>query len=152
MNYKQNQLFHVLLNELPMSAEDRAIYKKALISDISKGRTMSSKDLTDMEAHECINFLKSKVNNAEELQKKAAINAAENTKKEGDRMRKKLLSIAYQLHWAPVGQWQKAFEAIDKFLLSKHGKVHTPVREMGNADLVKVVTQFDEMLLNELKR
>ena len=123
----------------------------ALVIDFTKNRETSCKNLTDLEAFELIKFLQNKVKTAEYSQQKEAINTQKYTYQDGDRMRKKVISIAYQLHWATAGDWRTAIDAIDKFLIEKgvHKKTlkaHTP------AELVKVVTQFEQMLVKDLRK
>lgn len=114
---------HVLLNQLGMTDQ-----KKSMVSNVSCGRTESSRELSKSEARQLIEYL-------------AQYDPCE-------RMRKKVFALAYEakIIYGHTPEDRKMNTAkIDLFLKEK-GTVRKALHEMKHAELVKVVTQFEQIV------
>lgn len=109
--------------------------KANIILGFSHGRGESSKDLTDAEAQQLINY----------LQKQKAPDAA-------NKMRRKIISLAYEMHWAKAGNWKAAVECIDKFCTGPHGIYKKELNKHSYQELVQLVSQFEMMYKKHLNK
>lgn len=107
--------------------------KKALIvSGFTEGRTEHSSEMTQQEAFEMIDHLV-------KLKPQVIEDDPDN------RMRRKIISIAYEMKWAKPGQWATALLGIDNFCKGEHGIYKKELQEHTHDELVKVVSQFGQL-------
>jgi len=137
MNTQLNKQLHTLLSATGLMQQ-----KENLVLGFSHGRGESSKDLTDAEAKEMITYLQSRqVPSLEGVVESAA-----------NKMRRKLISIAYEMHWAKPGDWKTAVMAIDIFCTGPHGMFKKELKQHSYKELVQVVSQFELMYKKYLKK
>lgn len=132
MNSSLNKQIHVLLNNTGLAEQ-----KASMILGFTWGRSESSKDMTDAEAIDFIEYLRAQPN----AKGKAA-----------DKMRKKIISLAYEMRWAKAGDWKAAVDCIDKFCLSKNGIFKKELNKHSIPELVQVVSQFEMMYKKHLNK
>lgn len=113
--------------------------KADIISGITAGRTASSREMNVDEAQAMITYLKS-----------VPVQAPK-PPDAGDKMRKKLISLAYELHWAAPGDWKQAVAALDAFLTGPKSIFKKPLNKHTPAELVKVVSQMEKIYEKWLK-
>ena len=130
-----NNQLNSQLNGL-LSATGLVTQKEALVLSATKGRSGSRRDLTDFEARGLINYLQEEKNKMPDA---------------ANKMRRKIISLAYEMHWAKAGDWKAAVESIDKFCLSKNGMFKKQLNKHTYEELVQVVTQFESMYKKYLK-
>lgn len=120
---EQLQKLHVMLNQMGLIDD-----KPNLVYSYSKGRTTSSRELTMIEARDLIKHL------------------SENDPCQ--RMRKKIFALAYEANmiWDDIPE-DKKMNAIklDQFILLR-GAVRKSLNKMNNKELVKVVSQFEQIV------
>lgn len=126
MHPAQNKQLHTLLSATGLMPQ-----KASLVSAFSNGRSESSKDLSFDEAKDMIDFLQD--------QRKSVVGEAAN------KMRRKVISLAYEMRWAKSGQWATALLAIDNFCKGEHGIYKKELQMHTYKELVMVVTQFESM-------
>ena len=114
--------------------------KETLISGFTNGRTAHSSQMSETEAQALIDHLQEQGRDNE----KDAIN------KRMDKMRKKLLSYAYEMKWAKPGDWATALKKIDEFCEGKHGLYKKALQKHSYQELVNVVTQFGNLYISFL--
>lgn len=120
---EQLQKLHVMLNQMGMIEE-----KGNLVYSISGGRTTSSRELTKDEARLFIQYL------------------SENDPNE--RMRRKVFALAYEsgIIWGDTPGDKKMNAAkINQFLL-RSGTVKKELNKLNKSELVKVVSQFEQII------
>ena len=119
----QLQKLHIMLHQLGLNNE-----KQNLVYSISKGRTVSSKELTLTEAKLLIESLV--------------------TDDPNERMRKKVFALAYEagIIWGDTFEDKKMNAAKLNLFLQERGTVKKLLNKMTSAELTKVVTQFSQML------
>ena len=119
----QLQKLHIMLHQLGLNNE-----KQNLVYSISKGRTVSSKELTLAEAKLLIESLV--------------------TDDPNERMRKKVFALAYEagIIWGDTFEDKKMNAAKLNLFLQERGTVKKLLNKMTSAELTKVVTQFSQML------
>lgn len=120
MTIAQNKTVHALLHSTGLMAQ-----KANIIGGISFGRTESSKDLTDEEVNHLIEYLK-----AQEKDNTAA-----------QRMRRKIISMAHQLHWHLPGTQKIDMEHVNSWC-TQYGYGHKKLNDYTYPELPKLVTQF----------
>jgi hypothetical protein len=126
MNHAQNRQLHTLLSIT------RLMHEKAnLVNGFTGGRSDSSKDLSFEEAADMIEYLQG--------ERKSVKSEAAN------KMRRKVISLAYEMRWAKSGQWATALLSIDNFCKGEHGIYKKELQMHGYNELVQVVTQFESM-------
>ncbi len=119
----QIKILHTLLNQLGLLEE-----KARFISDVSNGRTQSSRQLTFSEARVLIQHLK--------------------TDDSGEKMRKKIFALAYeaQMIWGETEEDKKMNGVKLKEFIKAKGAVKKELNKMTNAELVKTVSQFEQIV------
>lgn len=132
MNQSLNKQIHALLNNTGLAEQ-----KANLVFGFTKGRSESSKDMTDGEAIDFINYLRQQPNANDEA---------------ANKMRRKIISLAYELHWAKSGNWKAAVAAIDSFCLSPKGIFKKELNKHSYQELVQVVSQFEMMYKKHLNK
>jgi len=158
MNNDQIKLFRYLLAQIPFSTEERDKYKESLVMEFTNSRTKSSKDMSNNEAEALINFLKSKTSTSANQQQKPSINALNRKDsmtrevwEQGHDMRKKVKYYARQMNW-DVGLTDEEFWAcIDNFCMTRCA-IKKPLNKYLPAELVAVVTQFEQLYNNHLNK
>lgn len=69
-----------------------------------------------------------------------------------DKMRKTIISLAYQMQWAAAGDWRSAVDAINAFCNSPKGVFKKDLNKHTTKELNEVVTQFRQMHKSFLKQ
>ncbi len=114
---------HVLLSQLKLTEE-----KQNFVSQFSKGRVTSTKDLTMDEAKAMLMYLSS----VDPLEK----------------MRKKVFALAYsaKIIWGdtPADKRMNAVK-LNEFLISK-GTIKKEINKMNQGELIKTVNQFEQII------
>lgn len=131
MNTQQSKTLHTLLSKTGLMNS-----KKDLILGFTHGRAESSKDLTEREAAMLIAYL-------------------QRQKKEEDpcnRMRRKIISMCYELRWAKAGDWKTALEKIDSFCEGAKGIYKKKLQTHTYQELVQVVSQFESIYKKYLEK
>jgi hypothetical protein len=121
---EQLKCLNTLISKQGISKDDKMI----MVSGFSEGRVTSSKDLFFNEALAMIKHLKEFDLN--------------------DKMRKKTFSLAYEagIIWGDSWEEKKMNAiALDKFILEK-GTVKKKLNAMNKAELIKVVSQFQQIV------
>jgi len=132
MNPQLNKQLHILLTDTGLMPE-----KANLVNSFTWARSESSRDLTDKEAEEMISYLQQEKNKTPDA---------------ANKMRRKIISLAYEMHWAKAGDWKAAVTAIDTFCLSQKGLFKKELQKHTYAELVQVVTQFESMYKKYLNK
>lgn len=113
---------HVLLNQYGLMAE-----KPALVHSFSNGRTTSSKELNSKEAADFIKYLHQEDAN--------------------DRMRRKIFALAYEANIiygeTPDDKKMNSIK-LNKFI-EERGTVKKHINKMNREELIKTVTQFEQL-------
>jgi hypothetical protein len=127
----QNIKLHALIGKLQIDAETKA----EMVFKCTGGRSKSS---ADMLIHECTDLIGKLQLMADGKSPQKQFNAAE------DKMRKKILSICYEMQWTLAGKldWNRI-----NFWLKKFGYLHKEeLNDYKEAELPKLVTQFENLL------
>jgi hypothetical protein len=104
--------------------------KDDMVLGFTNGRTSHISEMTDAEALEMAANLQAEIN--KENEKGKAMN----------RMRRTVISTAYEMGWATPGDWKTAIQRIDEFNTGSHGKYKKKMQEHSYDELVNLVTQF----------
>lgn len=122
---EQSIRLHTIFGKLGIGGE----IKEELVYNATQGRATSSKELTHLECDSLIKSLQPDV------------------PKEGDKQRKKILSIVHELGWeTPTGKID--WNALNPYLL-KYGYLHKAFNDYTPKELPKLVTQFENLLRSE---
>ncbi|HXU27478.1 MAG TPA: hypothetical protein VN698_09625 [Bacteroidia bacterium] len=129
-NREQNKKLHALIGELKIDAET----KEDLVHSYTGGRTTSS---SKMLVHECANL----ISHLESMSSKKT--QMPNQTEACQKMRKKIFSICYEMQWTLAGKldWSRI-----NFWLNKYGYLHKKLDDYTEAELPKLVTQFENLL------
>jgi methyl coenzyme M reductase subunit D len=145
MNYRtgfQNRIFHGLIGKLGFDAEQ----KEELVYSYTLGRTVESKMMYYIEMQQLINALTSRV--------KSVDNKVKVTVDACDKMRKKILSLCYEMQWTIFDTSKKRtvvdYVRLNEFLL-KSGTVKKLLNELDYDELQQVVSQFELMNLKRIQ-
>lgn len=133
MTPKQIQKARTMLSKAGIKGEE---HKKDLVSSFSDGRTESLTAMDYAETQDLFKHLE-------------ALAGQEPTA--ADKMRRKILSIAHEMHMHHEGTRRIDMIQVNKWLLGKGGFGKT-LGELTEADLRKAVTAFEKVLLSYLKR
>lgn len=120
-----------------MSAHDKA-NKHLLVASVSNGRTESLKDITPAETQALIKHLEK---------------SAKPKKDPSDVMRKKIISIAWQMNWTKKNKSGKLGADISRInnWCNKFGYLHKDLNDYKYKELPKLLTQFQSMYKDYLK-
>lgn len=138
-NKQQNKRLHGLLNELKLEADELADFKKQKALHYSNGRTDSTSKLLVHECQALINELGVVRPTVRKEREKAAQELDPSNK-----MRRKILSICREMgnewfngsyNWPKINAW-----------LEKFGYLHKGLNDYTEAELPKLVTQFESLL------
>lgn len=144
MTSTQNKIIHAELNKAGLMSR-----KADIIASFTQGRTSHSSEMNVDEARVLIGWLRNR-----NLQGSSACKVGQNLQgyqpKPGDKMRKRLISMAYELHWASPGDWKAAISALDKFLTSPKSIFKKPLNKHSVTELTKVVTQMEQIYKKHL--
>lgn len=124
---------HLLLKETGLTEQ-----KQALVHSYTAGRSESSKDLTDAEARLLNDWLATQQPDKSD----------EATRM--DTMRKKIISMVYEMQWCDAGDWKAAIKAINAFCTGQHGKFKKVLNKHNYKELVHVTTQFNQLYMKHL--
>ena len=128
---EQNTRLHKLIGLLAISKEN----KEQLVFGFSGERTSTSKELTFEECNRLNNHLQSLVQQSDDR---------------ADVMRKKVLSICHEMKWKLESgkiDWEHLNDWLDKY-----GYLHKSLNEYTEKELPKLVTQFENLLRDYLKK
>ena len=126
---QQNAVLHGLINSLKIDMET----KEDLVHSHTGGRTTSSSKMLINECADLIGHLKNMTEGT----------ASKKTNTVQDKMRKKILSICYEMQWTIAGKldWERI-----NFWLNKYGYLHKDLNDYTISELPKLVTQFENLL------
>jgi len=125
---EQSIRLHTIIGKLGITPE----IKEELVYNITQGRASSTKDLTHLE---CDTLIKT-------LQPNVPI--------EGDKQRKKILSIVHELGWeTPTGKID--WNTLNPYLL-KYGYLHKSFNDYTPKELPTLVTQFENLLRSHYEK
>lgn len=133
-----NKQIHALLTQTGLATQ-----KASLVFGFTQGRSESSKDLSDGEAIDFINYLR---------KQPGAIALRQAQPDSADKMRKKIISLAYEMHWAKAGDWRAAVAAIDSFCMGNKSLFKKALNGHSYKELVQVVSQFEMMYKKYLNK
>jgi hypothetical protein len=126
MNASQNKVMHALLSATGLMGE-----KANLVFGFTSGRSESSRDMNDAEAREMILYIKT-----QQAKQEAPAN----------KMRRRIISMAHEMHWHSLGQAPGDSPKIDMARLDgwcrKYGYLHKKLNDYTYLELPKLVTQF----------
>lgn len=120
MTAQQNSIIHALFHTTGLMGQ-----KKNIVGGISFGRTESTKELTLDEVNMLIRYLQDIQGNAEKANK----------------MRRKIISMAHQLHWYLPGTQKVDMKRIDNWCI-QYGYLHKKLNDHNEKELIKLVSQF----------
>lgn len=133
---QQNKTLHALLAQTGLTAN-----KANLICGITNGRTESSKELNNFEANELIGYLRTQLT-------ARRLNVNSNDER-ANRMRKKIISLAWQMNWVN-DSGACDIPRINNWCI-KYGYLHKPFNDYIYAELPKLLTQFENLYNSYLK-
>jgi len=126
----QNKLLHALLAQANLTAQ-----KANLIHGTTNGRTEKSSELSNFEANELIRYLRTKL-------PQLSTNGLD---AKADKMRKKILSLAWQMNWTYTNTKRAIvcdIKRVDTWC-EKYGYLHKPLNEYTYQELPRLLTQFE---------
>jgi len=126
---KQLKIMHFLLNNNKLME-----YKRDLVLEYSGGRCESSKQLTEQEAQNLINHL--------------------NEHDPSDKMRKKIISICYQIGmiYGDSPEDRKMNQVKVYAFIQKIGYLKKPFNSYSRAELTKLIYQVEQILKSSQKK
>lgn len=130
MTAHQNSIVHALLHSTGLMSQ-----KKNIVGGISFGRTESTKDLTPDEVNSLIQYLQ---------------NEAKSSDAAAQKMRRKIISIAHQLHWYLPGTQKIDMAHINNWCI-QYGHKHKKLNDYNVPELTILVTQFKEVFKDTLR-
>lgn len=128
---EQNKRLHTLLGKLGVEKEQ----KEELVFGFSGERTISSAELTMQECYSLCNHLQGMIYASDDR---------------ADVMRKKVLSICHEMKWK-LESGKIDWEHLNDWLM-KYGYLHKSLNEYKEKELPKLVTQFENLLRDYLKK
>jgi len=131
MNMKLNRQLHMLLQRKGLMGQ-----KEALVLSYSKGRTSSSKELTDMEAGELVRWLMG-------AHPASTIAHQDN----GLKMRRKMIAMAYEMR----GKGKPAIAWLDGWC-RQYGYLHKGLNSYKAHELPKLLGQFEAVYKHFLSK
>lgn len=128
MDAVMNRKMHVLLTKLGMDADD----KRSVVREFTKGRTTSSKEMSDFEARELVNYLQSQ-------------NIVEKENRQADKLRKVLIAKAYSIGETLefVKGWCEKFGT---------GNVKRGFNEYTVPELHALIDKFDKVVVHRIDK
>lgn len=155
MTQALNKQLHALLNSTQLMPQ-----KAVLVTSFTNGRSDSSRDMSQYEAIELIQHLKS-------IQTQAQANTAphpkhisqqlptiKTDKERANTMRRKIIALAHNMGWSAKhptsGNKIADMKRINDWC-KKYGYLHIPLNDYTAAQLPKLVTQFDNLYKSFLK-
>jgi hypothetical protein len=134
-------MLHALLAQTNLTAQ-----KATIVESFTSGRTGHSSEMSNVEANEMMMYLRSqnpKPTGAMPANKKKDAN-----KKAADKMRKSIISMAWQMMWVLNGKCDIA--RINQWCI-KYGYLKKPFNDYLYAELPALVTQFKAVYKSYLK-
>jgi hypothetical protein len=137
INNQQIIKFNALLRNLGLEDDD----KRGIIASFTNGRTSKTKEMLYVEAKAMLQHLSAL---APYVQSEES--AAARVREKENKMRKKVIAIAYQLGWTtPQGKCDYA--RLDRFIAARPVTPGaTSLNQYTAADLPKLINQFEELL------
>lgn len=138
MNLSLNAELHALLTNTGLAPQ-----KKNLCFGFTKGRSDSSRELTDGEAREFINYLRQQPNAKGKWQKDEA----------ADKMRKKIISMAHECGWHNLAdnKWVIDMRHLDMWC-QQYSYLKKEFNKYTVAELPVLVSQFERVYKSFLKK
>lgn len=133
MTSTQNKIIHAELSKAGLMNR-----KADMIASFTQVRTTHSSEMNVDEARMLIEWLRNR-------------NLQRHEPTPGDKMRKRLISMAYELHWANPGDWKTAIAALDSFLTGPKSMFKKPLNKHSVTELQKVVSQMEIIYEKHLK-
>ncbi len=123
MNSELNKQLHAALTTSGLAAQ-----KETLTATFSNGRATSTRELTDAEARQYIDYLNGK---AATIPKTNVAN----------KMRRKIISLAHSMHWHIPGSQKVNMARINQWCKT-YGQYHKALNDHNIDELTNLVTQF----------
>ncbi len=109
--------------------------KANLVEGLTKGRTDKSSELNNVEANELIRYLRSQLPPMRH----------DGQKVKADKMRKKIISYAWQMNWVLDTMPVKVnMDRVNAWAI-KYGYLHKALNEYTYQELPKLVSQFENL-------
>lgn len=135
---------------LPESIKNDPEAKAELIQQFSAKGCTSTKELSVEEAKYLIGYLEQ--SNEVHPRFGAPANGSANLKGKQQTMRRKILSICHELGWYQEGTTTLDYDRLGRFC-EKYGNAHKRhLNDHSYQELVKLVTQFEQLLEKEYKK
>lgn len=138
MMKQQNKQFHALLAQANLTSQ-----KGNLVLGFTNGRTEKSSEMNEVEAEQAIKYLKAQIPEIKNdgLEVKA------------DRMRKKIISFAWQMNWTyrnTNGAILCDIKRVNAWC-EKYSYLKKPLNDYLYSELPKLLTQFENVYKSYLK-
>jgi hypothetical protein len=121
-------------------------YRRDLVSSFTDGRTNNSAELSDLEADELIKHL-------EKMTRKEHGPTHSGVDYKGQQMRRRILSLCYNVGWVIWSQTRGKHEIdwprLNSWMI-KYGYLHKPMNDYTYSELQRLVKQFENMTTNVL--
>ncbi len=121
-------------------------YCRDLVSSFTDGRTNNSAELSDLEADELIKHL-------EKMTRKEHGLTHSGVDYKGQQMRRRILSLCYNIGWVIWSQSRGKHEIdwprLNSWMI-KYGYLHKPMNDYNYSELQRLVKQFENMTANVL--
>lgn len=142
ITHTQNKLLHALLAQTNLAGQ-----KATLVCSMTSGRTEKSSEMNNVEANELISYLRTQV---------AALRS-DGLDAKADKMRKKILSLAWQMNWTYLNTKRQVKVDVNRVnaWCTKYGYLKKPLNDYIYAELPKLLTQFESVYntyLNDLRK
>ena len=140
-NNTQNKRLHALVTKLNLDDEIKA----ELVYKFTGTRETSTSKMEVEECQALINHLQVASKNIS-----PAIPKGHGTGDKADKMRKKILSICYEMNWTD-DKGKINWKTLNDYIL-KYGYLHKELKEYKEAELPILVTQFEKLLKQYYKK
>lgn len=134
MDAKQNRKLHALLNQLNLME-----MKQSLVEQITNGRATSTKDMTEDEAKELIATLLG------QIARKTGAHPANEVLPDGDKYRKRLIAMAYNMSPKPENPQQFVKDWCEKYGVFGKKK---PFNDYTISELIGLIEKFKKVVNN----
>ncbi|MES1223382.1 MAG: hypothetical protein ABUT20_48250, partial [Bacteroidota bacterium] len=68
-----------------------------------------------------------------------------------NKMRRKIISLVYEMNWAKPKDWKAAIKSINTFMAGTHSLYNKELNKLTYKELIQVVSQFEQMHIKYLK-
>jgi hypothetical protein len=135
-SYELHKKLYALLKQSGMHDS-----RKDLVYSYSSGRTDNSAELTDKE-------IKSLIDHLQQITQPQEKKTRDVESYKGDRMRKRILSLCYEIEWITYSPSKRRmvvdFERLDAWMI-KSSYLHKSMNKYSFKELKKLVSQFESM-------